>query len=154
MSFASNTIISSTILTKESLRMLENQLGMAKMVYRDWENKLTKDGETLGIRKPNVFRATKARARTNSALAESNITLTVATQAHVSFEWSTKEMTDTIDRISERYIKPALSALANTFMPFIKIFIIRLVLPVLHLPVMMFTQMREPDSTKRPFRVT
>jgi hypothetical protein len=114
MSFASNTLISSTILTKESLRMLENQLGMAKMVYRDWENKLTKDGETLGIRKPNVFRATKARSRTNSPLAESNITLTIATQAHVSFEWSTKEMTDTIDRISERYIKPALSALANT----------------------------------------
>lgn len=114
MSFASNTIISSTILAKESLRMLENQLGMAKMIYRDWENKLSKDGETLGIRKPNVFRATKARARTNSALAESNITLTVATQAHVSFEWSSKEMTDTIDRISERYIKPALSALANT----------------------------------------
>jgi len=114
MTFATNVIVSSTILTKESLRQLENQLGMAKMVYRDWENKLTKDGETLGIRKPNVFRATKARARTNSALAESNITLTVATQAHVSFEWSAKEMTDTIDRVTERYIKPALSALANT----------------------------------------
>ncbi len=113
MSFANNTIVSSTIIAKESLRMLENQLGMAKMVHRDWENKLSKDGETLGIRKPNVFRATKARARTNSALAESNITLTVATQAHVSFEWSSKEMTDSIDRISERYIKPALSAIAN-----------------------------------------
>ena len=68
MSFASNTLVSSTIVAKESLRMLENQLGMAKMVYRDWENKFAKDGETLGIRKPNVFRATKARARSNSAL--------------------------------------------------------------------------------------
>lgn len=114
MSFASNTILSSTIIAKESLRMLENNLGMAKKVYRDWENKFAKDGETLGLRKPNVFRATKARARTNSALAESNVTLTVATQAHVSFEWSSKEMTDTIDRISERYITPAMSALANT----------------------------------------
>lgn len=114
MSFASNTLISSTLLTKESLRQLENNLGMAKLINRDWENKLSKDGETLGIRKPNVFRATKARARSNSALAESNITLTVATQAHVSFEWSTKEMTDTIDRVTDRYIKPALSALANT----------------------------------------
>jgi hypothetical protein len=113
MSFASNTLVTSTIVAKESLRMLENQLGMARMVYRDWENKFGKDGDTLGLRKPNVFRATKARARSNSALAESNITLTVATQAHVSFEWSTKEMTDTIERISERYIKPAMSALAN-----------------------------------------
>lgn len=114
MSMASNTLVSSTILAKESLRQLENNLGMAKMVYRDWENKFAKDGETLGIRKPNAFRATKARARTNSALSESNVTLTVATQAHVSFEWSTKQMTDTIDRIAERYIKPAMSALANT----------------------------------------
>jgi len=113
MSFVSNTLVSSTVIAKESLRMLENQLGMAKMVNRDWENKFGKDGETLGIRKPNVFRATKARARNESALAESNITLTVATQAHVSFEWSSKEMTDTIDRVSERYIKPAMSAIAN-----------------------------------------
>ena len=108
-----STLITSTILAKESLMQLENNLGMAKMVYRDWENKLTKDGETLGIRKPNQFRATKARVRTNSDISESNVTLTVATQAHVSFEWSTKEMTDTIERISQRYVEPALSALAN-----------------------------------------
>lgn len=114
MSFASNTLVKSTVIAKESLRQLENNLGMAKVVYRDWENKFAKDGETLGIRKPNKFRATKARARSNSALSESNLTMTLATQAHVSFEWSTKEMTDTIDRISERYIKPAMSALANT----------------------------------------
>ena len=113
MSFASNTLVTSTIVAKESLRQLENNLGMSKMVFRDWENRFGKDGDTLGIRKPNLFRATKARARTNSALAEANITLTLATQAHVSFEWSTKQMTDTIDRISERYIKPAMSALAN-----------------------------------------
>lgn len=114
MSYNPVVPVTSTIIAKESLRMLENQLGMAKMVYRDWENSFGKDGDTLGLRKPNVFRSTKARARTNSALTESNITLTVATQAHVSFEWSTKLMTDSIERISERYIKPAMSALANT----------------------------------------
>jgi hypothetical protein len=107
-------LVSSTIVAKESLRQLENQLGMAKMVNRDWENKFAKDGETLGIRKPNVFRASKQRVRVPSPLTESTVTLTVATQAHVSFEWSTKQMTDTIDRIAERYIKPAMSALANT----------------------------------------
>jgi hypothetical protein len=106
-------LVTSTIVAKESLRMLENQLGMSKMVYRDWENKFGKDGETLGIRKPNAFRASKQRVRVPSPLTESTVTLTVATQAHVSFEWSSKQMTDTIDRISERYIKPAMSALAN-----------------------------------------
>lgn len=114
MSLASNTFVKSTVLAKESLMQLENELGMAKLVNRDWENKFAKDGDTLGIRNPNKFRATKARARSNSAIAETNITLTVATQAHVSFEWDTKTMTDTIERISERYVKPALSAIANT----------------------------------------
>ena len=113
MSLASNTFVTSTVIAKESLMFLENQLGMAKVVSREWENKFGKDGETLGIRKPNAFRATKARAVSNSAIAESNITLTVATQAHVSFEWSTKQMTDTVERVSERYIQPAMSALAN-----------------------------------------
>ena len=107
-------LVSSTIIAKESLRMLENQLGMSKMVFRDWENQFAKDGDTLGIRKPNVFRASKQRTRVPSPLTENTITLTVATQAHVSFEWSSKQMTDTLDRISERYIKPAMSALANT----------------------------------------
>ncbi|MBE9581321.1 MAG: hypothetical protein IMF18_06855 [Proteobacteria bacterium] len=107
-------LVSSTIIAKESLRMLENQLGMSKMVFRDWENQFAKDGDTLGIRKPNAFRASKQRTRVPSPLNENTVTLTVATQAHVSFEWSSKQMTDTLDRISKRYIKPAMSALANT----------------------------------------
>jgi hypothetical protein len=114
MALASNTFQSSTIVAKESLMMFENNLGVAKMISRDWENKLGKDGDTLKLRNPVEFRATKARARSNSAIAESGPTLSVATQAHVSFEWSTKDITDTIERISERYIEPAMSALANT----------------------------------------
>lgn len=109
----SNTFITSTVIAKESLRQLENNLTQSKLCYRDWENKFAKDGETLGIRKPVKFRATKARSRSNSDITESNITLTVATQAHVSFLWDTKTMTDTIERVSERYINPAMSALAN-----------------------------------------
>jgi len=107
------TLITSTVIAKEALRQLENNLTQAKLCYRDWENKFAKDGDTLGIRKPVKFQATKARTRTNSDIVESSTTLTVATQAHVSFLWDTKTMTDTIERISQRYIKPAMSALAN-----------------------------------------
>jgi len=113
MAFETNVYVTSTLIAKEQLRQLENNLGISKVVNRDWENKFAKDGETLGIRKPNKFRMVKARARSGVALSESNITLTLATQAHVSFEWSSKEMTDTVERVSERYVKPAMSALAN-----------------------------------------
>ena len=109
-----NTFLTSTIIAKEALRQLENNLTQSKLCYRDWENKFAKDGDTLGIRKPIKFKASKQRVRVNSDITESNVTLTVATQAHVSFQWETKIMTDTIERVSERYIKPAMSALANT----------------------------------------
>jgi P22 coat protein - gene protein 5 len=107
-------LVSSQLVTKEAMRQLENNLGMSKMVNRDWENKFAKDGDTLSIRKPNVFRATKGRVRVASPLNEYTVDLAVATQVHVSFEWSTKQMTDTIDRIQDRYIEPAMSAIANT----------------------------------------
>jgi len=110
----SNSYISSAIVTKEALRELENNLILGNMVNRQWENKFAKDGDTISIRKPNVFRASKQRTRVNSDITERSVDLAVATQAHVSFEWSSKDMTDTIDRISERYIKPAMSAIANT----------------------------------------
>ena len=109
-----NSFLTSTIIAKEALRQLENNLTQSKLCYRDWENKFAKDGDTLGIRKPVKFRASKQRVRVNSDITESNVNLTVATQAHVSFQWETKIMTDTIERVSERYIKPAMSALANT----------------------------------------
>ena len=109
-----NSFLTSTIIAKEALRQLENNLTQSKLCYRDWENKFAKDGDTLGIRKPIKFRASKQRVRVNSDITESNVNLTVATQAHVSFQWETKIMTDTIERVSERYIKPAMSALANT----------------------------------------
>jgi len=61
MAFETNVYVTSTLIAKEQLRQLENNLGVSKVVNRDWENKFSKDGETLGIRKPNKFRMVKAR---------------------------------------------------------------------------------------------
>jgi len=40
--------------------------------------------------------------------------LTVSTQAHVSWQFNTKDLTLTIEEYSERYIRPAAAVLANT----------------------------------------
>ncbi len=109
-----NTLLTPTIIAKEALMQLTNNLGMSKHVYRAYQNEFRKVGETITIRKPNKFRVTEAQARTNTNLAEPSTSLTVSTQSHVSWAFSSVELTQTIEEYSKRYIAPAASALANS----------------------------------------
>lgn len=110
---SSNTLLTPTVIAKEALMTLVNNLGMSKNVYREYKNEFVKVGGTVTIRKPNKFRATKAQARTNTDLAEPSTSITVSTQAHVSWAFSSVDLTLTVDEYSKRYITPATAALAN-----------------------------------------
>lgn len=109
-----NTLLTPTIIAKEALMQLVNNLVMGANVHRRYKNEFKKVGGTITIRKPVKFRATKARTRTNSDITEPSTTLEVATQAHVSWGFFSKDLTLTIEEYSERYIKPGAIALANT----------------------------------------
>ena len=113
MTAANNTLITPTIIAKEALMQLENSLVMGNLVHRQYKKEFVKVGGTVNIRKPNKFRATKARALTKTDLAESNTSITVSTQAHVGWGFNSVELTLTVEDYSERYIKPAVIALAN-----------------------------------------
>jgi hypothetical protein len=110
---SSNTLLTPTIIAKEALMQLVNSLGMSKHMYRAYKNEFVKVGGTVTIRKPNKFRATKAQARTNTNLSEPSTSMTVSTQAHVSWAFSSVDLTLTVDEYSKRYISPAANALAN-----------------------------------------
>lgn len=110
---SSNTLLTPTIIAKEALMQLTNNLGMSAHVYREYKNEFQKVGGTVTIRKPNKFRATKAATRSNTDLSEPSTSITVSTQAHVSWAFSSVELTTTIEDYSKRYIMPAASALAN-----------------------------------------
>ena len=79
-----NDLLTPTIIAKEALAILRNQLVMGSKVHRAYEDEFNKIGDTVTIRKPVKFQVTKARTRTSSAVVEHSITLQVATQAHVS----------------------------------------------------------------------
>jgi hypothetical protein len=87
---------------------------MGANVHRRYKNEFKKVGGTITNRKPVKFRATKARTRTASNITEPSTTLQVATQAHVSWGFFSKDLTLTIEEYAKRYIKPAAIALANT----------------------------------------
>jgi hypothetical protein len=53
---SSQVLLTPTIITKESLVILENNLVAANRVNRKFENQFVKIGNSLTIRKPNRFR--------------------------------------------------------------------------------------------------
>lgn len=110
---STNTLLTPTVIAKESLMQLTNSMGMARNVHTAYKNEFVKVGTSVTIRKPNKFRATKAQARSNTDLVEPSTSITMATQAHVSWAFSSVQLTTTIEDYSKRYIAPAAAALAN-----------------------------------------
>jgi len=110
----SNTLLNPSIIAKETLMQVTNHLAMARHVHTAYKNEFVKVGGTITIRTPNKFRATKAQARVNTDIVEPSTSITMSTQAHVSWAFSSVDLTLTIDEYSKRYISPATNALANT----------------------------------------
>ncbi len=110
---SSNTLLTPTIIAKEALMQLTNSMAMSRHVHTAYKNEFVKVGQTITIRKPNKFRATKAQSRSNSNISEPSTSITMSTQAHVSWAFSSVDLTTTIEDYSKRYITPAAAALAN-----------------------------------------
>lgn len=111
-----HALLTPTVIVKEALRLLKNNLVMGNLVYREYEPEYKaspKPGASVQIRKPVKFKVTKSRVRVTSTITEAYVTMTVSTQAHVSWGFSTLDLTLTIEEYSDRYIRPACAALAN-----------------------------------------
>ena len=111
---SSNTLLTPTIIAKEALMQLVNSMAASRHVHTAYKNEFVKVGQTITLRKPNKFRATKAQARSNTNIVEPSTTLTMSTQAQVSWAFSSVDLTTTIEDYSKRYISPAASAIGNT----------------------------------------
>lgn len=110
---ASNTLLTPTIITKETLVMLENNLVAASKVNRQFENQFVKIGSSLTIRKPNQFVVSSGPSLSVQNVVEPSTSITINNQKHVDFSFSSVELTLTIEEFSERYLKPAAAQLAN-----------------------------------------
>jgi hypothetical protein len=108
-----NALITPSIIAKEALVQLENNLGMANNVHREYKKEFVKVGDSVSIRKPVKFYAADGATRVNQDVEEANTSITIDKQKHVSWKFSSKDLTLTVEDYSERYIKPAMIALAN-----------------------------------------
>ena len=110
---ASDTLLTPSIITQETLVMLENNLVAAGKVNRQFENQFHKIGYTLTIRKPNRFKVSSGPALSIQDISEPSTSITISNQKHVDFQFNTQDLTLTVEEYSERYCKPAAAELAN-----------------------------------------
>ena len=110
---SSQVLLTPTIITKESLVILENNLVVANRVNRKFENQFVKIGSSLTIRKPNRFTVASGASLQVQNIAEPSVTITVDQQKHVDFQFTSQDLTLTVEEFSERYLKPGMASLAN-----------------------------------------
>lgn len=108
-----NALITPTVIAKEALMQLENNLVMGSNVHREYKKEFVKNGATVNIRKPVKFVVSNGATRVNQDVEEANTSITIDQRKHVSWGFSTQDLTLTIEEYSERYIQPAAIALAN-----------------------------------------
>src|ERR1017187_1176217 len=110
---STNALLSPSLITKETLVMLENNLVAAGKVNRQFENQFVKIGSSLTVRKPNRFTVSSGPGLQIQNVVEPSTSITISNQKHVDFQFSSQDLTLTIEEFSERYCKPAAAELAN-----------------------------------------
>ena len=110
---SSQVLLTPSVITKESLVILENNLVAANRVNRKFENQFVKIGNQLTIRKPNRFTVASGAGLQVQNIAEPSVTITINNQKHVDFQFTSQDLTLTVEEFSERYLKPSMASLAN-----------------------------------------
>jgi hypothetical protein len=111
----SNTILTPTAVTREALRILHQKLNFVGSIDTQYDDSFAKSGaigDSLKIRDPNQYTVTTGKTLVAQETTESSQTLTVSTQKHVGMNFSTAELTLSLDDFSKRIINPAMSVLA------------------------------------------
>ena len=114
-----NTTLTADIIAKAAVAILDNELVMAKKVFRGYEEDFAKKvngyevGETISIRKPTDFTVRDGATMNVQNSVEGKTSITVDKRKGVDFKFTSQELTLDIKELSERVIKPAMVQLAN-----------------------------------------
>lgn len=112
-----NTLLTMAMITRESLRILENNLTFTKGVNREYDNEYAKKGAKIGTTL-NLRLPARYVGRTGPTLSVENQTetffpLTLSTQFGVDVQFTSQEMELSLDDFSERVLAPAIAAVSN-----------------------------------------
>ena len=112
-----NTVITPTWYTKETARILVNNLKFAANVNRSYDDQYVqagaKVGYTVNARLPQRFQVTEGQALQIQGINDQYVPITLTHQKNVAFSFSSSQMTMEVDMVRTRYVNPAAVALAN-----------------------------------------
>ena len=114
----SNTLVTCSIVAKESLAILENMLSFSTMVNRDWEDEFTGNqsrgyspGQTINIKKPPRYTYRSGRVAVPQATVETTIPLTLA-QGGADLNFTSIERTLSLTKLEDK-LTAAMATVAN-----------------------------------------
>jgi len=111
-----NTLLTPQMITREALRILHQKLNFIGNINRQYDdsfaNSGAKIGDTLSIRLPNQYTVRTGKTLSTQDTTENKVPLQVATQKGVDVNFSSAELTLSLDDFSSRILEPAMAVLA------------------------------------------
>jgi hypothetical protein len=112
-----NTLLTISMITREALRVLENNLTFTKYIRRDFDDSFgragAKIGTVLNIRKPARYAGRVGQGLSIEDATETQVPLTLTTQRGVDIAFTSQDLALSVDDFSDRFIRPALANVAN-----------------------------------------
>lgn len=111
-----NTLLTPTAVTREALRVLHQKLNFVGNIVREYDDSFAKSGAKIGdslkIRLPNQYTVRTGATLSAQDTVESSTTLQVATQKGVDLNFTSVDLTLSLDDFSSRILEPAMAVLA------------------------------------------
>jgi hypothetical protein len=111
-----NTILTPTAVTREALRVLHQKLNFVGTINRQYDDSFAKTGAKIGdslkVRLPNQYTVRSGATLSAQDTTESSVTLQVATQKGVDLNFTSVDLTLSLDDFSSRILEPAMAVLA------------------------------------------
>lgn len=114
----SNTLVTCSIVAKESLAILENMLSFSSGVNRDWEDEFSSNmsrgyapGQTINIKKPPRYTYRAGRVAVPQASVETTVPITLA-QGGCDLNFNGLERTLSLTQLSKK-LQAALATVSN-----------------------------------------
>jgi len=110
------TFLTPNMITRESLRILHQKLNFVGSINREYDSSFAKDGAKIGdalrIRLPNQYTVRTGQNLSAQDTNETQVSLTVGTQQGVDTNFTSSELTLSLDDFSKRILEPAMAVLA------------------------------------------
>jgi hypothetical protein len=111
-----NTILTPTMVTREALRILHQKLNFVGSINRQYDDSFAKQGakigDTLKIRLPNQYTVRSGATLSAQDTTETSVSLQVGTQKGVDLNFTSVDLTLSLDDFSKRILNPAMAVLA------------------------------------------